>query len=78
LGTTLGAISGGQAIKIGRRLTFILASLIALVGTMISMFEFLKLILIGRFIYGIGCGLLSICCGRFLEETVPEHLISFY
>lgn len=45
---------------------------------MVSMFEYLKLILLGRFIYGIGCGLLSITCGRFLEETVPEHLISFY
>lgn len=77
-GTTLGAISGGQVIRMGRRLTFILASVIGLVGCMISMFEYLNLILLGRFIYGIGCGLLSIACGRFLEETVPEHLISFY
>jgi MFS family permease len=78
LGTSIGALSGGVVIKIGRRLTYVLATVIALVGTMISMFEFLEMILIGRFIYGIGCGLLSICCGRFLEETVPAHLLSYY
>jgi MFS family permease len=32
----------------------------------------------GRFIYGIGCGLLSICAPRFLEETVPDRLLSLY
>jgi MFS family permease len=62
----------------GRKNTFILASIIGFCGTVISMFESLPLIIFGRFIYGMGCGLLSICCPRFLEETVPENLISFY
>jgi len=73
LGTTIGAISGGKIIAYGRFNTFVIASCIGFIGTFISMFESLPTIIIGRLIYGLGCGLLSICGPRFIEETVPDN-----
>lgn len=35
-------------------------------------------ILSGRLVYGIGCGILSIVGPRYIEETVPDRLISLY
>ena len=78
LGTTIGAISGGTVIKMGRRKTFIWATVIGFVGVMITMFENLGAIIFGRIIYGFACGLLSIVGPRFIEETVPDNLLSLY
>lgn len=64
--------------KHGRRLTFMCATIIAFCGTLIQMAETLSFILLGRFIYGVGCGLLSISAPRFLEETVPDTKLSLY
>jgi MFS family permease len=75
---TIGAISGGSVIKIGRKKSFIYASSIALFGTLLQMFESLPCILIGRLIYGLGCGVLSIVAPRYIEETVPDHKLSLY
>ena len=78
LGTTIGAISGGKILKIGRKNTFILASVLGFVGTSMSLVESLTWILTGRLIYGVGCGVLSIVGPRFIEETVPDRLVSLY
>lgn len=78
LGTTIGAISGGTILKIGRKNTFILASVIGFIGTSASLVENLTWILSGRMVYGIGCGILSIVGPRFIEETVPDRLVSLY
>lgn len=78
LGTAVGAILGGKIIKIGRRYTFMIATAIAFLGTCVSLLDSLAFLMIGRLIYGFGCGILSICAPRFLEETVPEKLLTFY
>lgn len=77
-GTTLGALSGGRIIKMGRKKTFIMANLIGFLGLSIQMIEKIPAILIGRLIYGVGCGLMSIVGPRFVEETVPDHLLPVY
>jgi MFS family permease len=35
-------------------------------------------LVIGRTIYGLGCGVLSIIGPRFIEETIPDKLVSKY
>ena len=78
LGTTIGAISGGSILKIGRKNTFILASVLGLIGSSCSLVESMTWILSGRLIYGVGCGIFSIVGPRFIEETVPDRLLSLY
>jgi MFS family permease len=78
LGTTIGAISGGTILKIGRKNTFILASVLGLIGSSLSLVESMTWILSGRLIYGVGCGIFSIVGPRFIEETVPDRLLSLY
>lgn len=64
--------------KMGRKRTFIWATVIGFIGVVITMFESLSAIIIGRVIYGFGCGILSIVGPRFIEETVPDNLLSLY
>jgi AAHS family 3-hydroxyphenylpropionic acid transporter len=78
LGTTAGAISASQFMKIGRRNAFLIATVIAFAGTFLQMFNSFPFFLIGRTIYGLGVGVLSIVGPRFIEETVPDRLISTY
>ena len=78
MGTTIGAISGGKILKIGRKNTFILASVIGFIGSALSMVENMAWIMSGRLIYGVGCGIFSIVGPRFIEETVPDRLVSLY
>ena len=42
------------------------------------MFEHIWAILVGRMIYGLGVGLISIAMPRSMEETVPEHTVGTY
>ena len=42
------------------------------------MIEKYWILVIGRFIYGLGCGVLSIIGPRFIEETIPDKLLSKY
>ena len=72
---TIGAVSGGMLMKIGRRKAVIISCSIGLLGSSISILPLnLYSILIGRFIFGISSGLLSSITPRFLEETIPNHL----
>jgi MFS family permease len=64
--------------KIGRKNTFLIASVIALIGCTLSLFESMTFILTGRIIYGVGCGIFSIVGPRYIEETVPDRLISLF
>jgi MFS family permease len=62
--------------KIGRRNAFILATIVAMLGTLIQMINKFTPLIVGRTIYGLGCGILSIIGPRFIEETVPDKLLS--
>lgn len=55
-----------------------MANVIGFIGLSIQMIEKIPAILIGRLIYGVGCGLMSIVGPRFVEETVPDHLLPVY
>ena len=79
LGLTIGAPLGGKAIKeYGRRPTYLAASAMSLVGVVITLFLDIYCICVGRLIFGLACGVLSICVPRLIEETVPNHLLSTY
>jgi MFS family permease len=72
LGLTLGAVSGGKIVTIGRRKSYIMACAVGLFGVVLTLFESIAAILIGRLIFGLSCGLLSINIPRYIEETIPS------
>ena len=72
---TIGALSGGKIMYIGRRRTLFLGITIGITGVCITMVWNLYTIMIGRFLFGYSSGLMSVVLPRFIEETVPLHLM---
>jgi len=71
---TIGAVSGGVLMKIGRRRAQFVSIAIGIVGVLITMFFNMGTIIIGRIILGYSVGLLSTIIGRVIEETVPTSM----
>lgn len=77
IGMTAGCLSGGTLMKIGRRLSLIIAVFIGMVGVGLTAAVFslnFPLLLIGRTIFGISCGIIASIVPKFIEETVPAHV----
>ena len=52
--------------------------MLALVATSMTMVLNLPLIIVGRCLFGLCCGILVFAGQRMLEETVPSHMTSKY
>lgn len=78
LGLAIGAIMGGKFIGIGRLKCFIISSLIGSAGVGVTLIENIGTILAGRVVYGFSIGILSVNIPRYVEETVPSHLLSVF
>mmetsp|Transcript_4389 Transcript_4389/g.7430 ORF Transcript_4389/g.7430 Transcript_4389/m.7430 type:complete len:123 (+) Transcript_4389:213-581(+) len=74
LGMTLGAVSAGSMMKLGRRKALIGSSFVGVLGICITMVLQFYCILAGRVLFGFSCGVISALIPRFIEETVPNHL----
>jgi MFS family permease len=57
--------------KIGRKNTLLISTLIGIVGVCLEQIMTVPTIVIGRTIYGLGTGIYSVCVGRYVEETAP-------
>ena len=73
LGMTIGAISGGKLMTVGRRVALIICDIIGIIGASITMDFQYPVILCGRFILGLSAGLISSIVPRYIEDTVPNH-----
>jgi len=56
IGVMLGSILAGTVMKYGRKWILVAFNLVGIVGSMMSIFPHYKLIICGRFIYGIAAG----------------------
>jgi len=74
LGMTVGALSGGMLMNIGRRRAQFVNITIGIVGISITMIFNYWSILIGRFLFGFCTGSFSSTVSRYIEETIPTHL----
>ncbi|CDW71496.1 sugar transporter family protein [Stylonychia lemnae] len=61
----------------GRRQSILVGIYIGMVGVIIQMFEDFSMLLIGRFIQGLACGIHQMSITRYIEEIVPADKISF-
>jgi len=65
LGMTLGAVSGGQLMKIGRRKAVIIACSFGIIGNVVTNFLSFYNLIIGRLLFGFSVGLFSSMVPRF-------------
>lgn len=78
LGLAIGAMTGGKIIGMGRLRCLIASSIIGCIGVGATLFENIYSILFGRLIYGVSIGILSVNIPRYVEETIPSHLLSIF
>lgn len=79
IGLTIGCLSGGSLMKIGRRQSLIIAIGIGMFGVGITASVFLlnfPLLLVGRSIFGFSSGLIASIVPKYIEETVPSQVWS--
>lgn len=74
LGMTIGAVSGGKLMSIGRRKAQFINITIGIIGISITMIWSFPTILLGRFFFGFCTGSFSSTVSRYIEETTPSHL----
>ena len=65
-------VFGVPFINDGRRSAIQKACFIGFVGCFFQLVKTYSTILLGRLLYGISCGILSISCMRYLEESTPQ------
>ena len=75
IGGLMGALSAGTlADRIGRKRTIAFTSLLIIAGaTFIACSQSYEMLLIGRFISGIGIGIISLSAPLYLAEISPPH-----
>lgn len=77
LGMTIGAVSGGVMMKIGRRKSMFICLVIGLAGNFMTIdINNFAMIIIGRFLFGISSGLYSSIVPKMFAETIPQHILS--
>ena len=75
LGGMVGVFIAGKLVGKGRLLTYILTMVLVVIGSAITLFKSIPLLIIGRFIFGFGaCGLSSVVGPAYIEESSPNRL----
>jgi len=75
LGATVGALFGGPVLAIGRWNSILLSNILILLGSGLTLAESFPVLLIGRFIYGLGAGSFNVFCPKMVGETTPNEII---
>ena len=72
----VGALLSGNLIKRGRKYSLDLAAVVGITGSAMSLIELKEAILIGKFIYGLSVGIISVALPRYIEEVMPISIVS--
>ena len=77
-GVVTGSLLGGKFITFGRRRSIIVFNIFSAMATTLTMFLNLPMICIGRYLFGMCCGVFSVAGPKMLDETIPVNLISSF
>lgn len=75
LGLAVGCGLGGPLIKNGRKRIIIYISLLGIVGCGLSIVPNTWVLAVGRLVYGISSGILTIAGSTTVNEIIPKHLL---
>jgi MFS family permease len=74
-GIAFGSSFGSSMMANGRRLPLILFSIIGAAGCFFSVWNNYLIMMLGKFFFGMGAGVLIAVAPRMLEETIPHELL---
>ena len=74
-GIACGTMFGASMMKSGRRLPIILFNIVGIAGCFLSIIDFYVVMMLGKFLFGMGAGVLIAVAPRMLEETIPHELL---
>jgi MFS family permease len=78
VGITLGATISGSMMKTGRRKALLIFPLIGAIGSILSVINSYPVMMLGKFLFGLGAGACITVAPRVLEETVPSEFFDKY
>jgi MFS family permease len=71
----IGSVIGAKLMSYGRRRAILIANVIGMVGSILSIVLNFEVILLGRFMFGICAGINVVTCPTLIEETIPTRLM---
>jgi MFS family permease len=74
LGATLSALSAGCFMKYGKLKMFHIMNFLVIVGSVLSAIDQMYVICIGRFLFGVAAGGMTVYSPNYINETVPTEL----
>ena len=80
--SVLGVFIGSQIIRrrietAPRRQLIIIACIVAIIGSGLSLIKNIYVMMVGQFIFGLGGGASMFLCSTLLEEVVPAHVFDW-
>jgi MFS family permease len=73
IGITLGATIAGVMLKSGRRKAMLVFPLIGVLGSVLSVLDSYTVMILGKFLFGLGAGVCITVAPKVLEETIPPE-----
>ena len=73
-GIAFGTMFGAAMMKSGRRLPLVLFNIVGMGGCFLSIIDSFPLMMLGKFLFGMGSGVLIAVAPRMLEETIPHEI----
>ncbi|KAJ5231658.1 uncharacterized protein N7469_006246 [Penicillium citrinum] len=76
LGAMVGAfINGPISDRVSRRWSILMANIIFLIGSILqAAAEYVAMFFVGRFVFGVGAGMLAMVCPLYLSELAPPNI----
>ena len=74
VGLAIGSFLGGPMIKTGRRKSAIIANILGIVSSLITMIGTTPFLTFGRLLLGVAAGIYNVIFGKMIIENMPEKL----
>jgi MFS family permease len=78
MGIIAGATIAGKMMKTGRRTAFLFFPIVGGVGSLLSVFDSYLIMMVGKFLFGVGAGVCITVAPRIMEETIPSKYFTKY
>ena len=78
VGVFFGSLVGGKVVQYGRRRALMIFNIIAALSCALTMVLDLWYICLGRFTFGLSCGVFIIAGPKMVDETIPEKYLGIF